>query len=128
MKSRLFAEISSDKSDSTQEWLISTPKHLALYQAFGWEAPTFAHLGLLVADDGSKLSKRNDSVNLSTYRQQNIFPVAMQAWLANLGSSTKHIKGGPKTPEEILENASLNPTVVEPHPLLLTMRYDTAIL
>ncbi|KPM34723.1 hypothetical protein AK830_g11848 [Neonectria ditissima] len=78
-----------------EEWLISTPKHLALYEAFGWEPPTFAHLGLLISNDGSKLSKRNDSVNLSTYQDQNVFPIALQAWLANLGAS---FKKGHKTP------------------------------
>lgn len=76
-----------------EEWLISTPKHLALYQAFGWEPPTFVHLPLLTEDDGSKLSKRNASVNIASYKQQNILPVAMQSWLANLGSSFH-----PKTP------------------------------
>ncbi|KAF7542724.1 hypothetical protein G7046_g10123 [Stylonectria norvegica] len=71
----------------THEWLISTPKHTALYQAFGWEPPTFAHLGLLVNKDGTKLSKRQNSASLTTYREQHIFSVAMQSWLANLGSS-----------------------------------------
>ncbi|KAG5927778.1 hypothetical protein E4U42_001784 [Claviceps africana] len=72
-----------------EEWLISTPKHLALYQAFGWDPPTFAHLGLLVNPDGSKLSKRNDSVDLSTYRKKGIAPMALLSWLAHLGSSFK---------------------------------------
>ena len=70
-----------------QEWLISTPKHLALYEAFGWQPPIFAHLGLLVNQDGSKLSKRNAAVNLSKYQADGIFPMALLSWLANLGSS-----------------------------------------
>jgi glutamyl/glutaminyl-tRNA synthetase len=41
-----------------EEWLSSTPKHLALYEYFGWRAPSFAHLPLLLNRDGSKLSKR----------------------------------------------------------------------
>ncbi|KAG6034071.1 hypothetical protein E4U41_006700 [Claviceps citrina] len=81
-----------------EEWLISTPKHLALYQAFGWDPPTFAHLGLLVNPDGSKLSKRNDSVNLSTYQAKGVFPMALLSWLANLGSSFKpSIKQAPRS-------------------------------
>ncbi|KAG5930990.1 hypothetical protein E4U53_002009 [Claviceps sorghi] len=81
-----------------EEWLISTPKHLALYQAFGWDPPTFAHLGLLVNPDGSKLSKRNDSVDLSTYREKGVFPMALLSWLAHLGSSFKSsIKYHPQT-------------------------------
>ncbi|KAK2612200.1 Glutamate--tRNA ligase mitochondrial [Conoideocrella luteorostrata] len=80
-----------------EEWLISTPKHLALYQAFGWKPPTFAHLGLLVNSDGSKLSKRNDSVNLSTYQAKGVLPMALLSWLANLGSSFKSNIKAPRT-------------------------------
>ncbi|KAF7537538.1 hypothetical protein G7Z17_g12832 [Cylindrodendrum hubeiense] len=86
-----------------EEWLISTPKHLALYEAFGWEAPTFSHLGLLVNNDGSKLSKRHDSVNLSTYQDQNIFPMALQAWLANLGASFKRGHDTPRFLDDVSE-------------------------
>ncbi len=44
-----------------EEWLSSTPLHVLLYQAFGWEQsmPIFAHLPLLLNPDGSKMSKRN---------------------------------------------------------------------
>ncbi|KAI5457723.1 hypothetical protein BGZ63DRAFT_493831 [Mariannaea sp. PMI_226] len=89
-----------------EEWLISTPKHLALYEAFGWQAPIFAHLGLLISNDGSKLSKRNDSVNLSTYQAQHVFPIAMQAWLANLGSSFKRGHNTPRTLDDVAEALS----------------------
>ncbi|KAG5937205.1 hypothetical protein E4U59_004512 [Claviceps monticola] len=74
-----------------EEWLISTPKHLALYQAFGWEPPTFAHVGLLSNPDGTKLSKRDDSVDISTYRDKHVFPVALLNWVGNLGSSFKSV-------------------------------------
>ncbi|GAO17516.1 hypothetical protein UVI_02002870 [Ustilaginoidea virens] len=84
-----------------EEWLISTPKHLALYKAFGWEPPTFAHLGLLVNPDGSKLSKRNDSVNLSTYQAKRVFPMALLSWIANLGSSFRSNTNAPRTISDI---------------------------
>lgn len=84
-----------------QEWLISTPKHVALYEAFGWQPPTFAHLGLLVDTDGSKLSKRNDSVNISKYQTGGIFPMALLAWLANLGSSFKRNAQPPRTVDDV---------------------------
>ncbi|KAM0468857.1 hypothetical protein ACHAP7_010456 [Fusarium lateritium] len=87
-----------------EEWLISTPKHLALYEAFGWEPPTFAHLGLLVNPDGSKLSKRHDSANLSTYRDNHVPPMALQSWLANLGASFKKDAPTPRTLEDVSEN------------------------
>ncbi|RBA20333.1 glutamyl-tRNA synthetase, partial [Fusarium proliferatum] len=88
-----------------EEWLISTPKHLALYEAFGWEPPTFAHLGLLVSNNGSKLSKRDSSVDLSTYMDQNVFPMALQAWLANLGASMKRDAKTPRTLSDVAENS-----------------------
>ncbi|PNY26718.1 glutamate-tRNA ligase, mitochondrial [Tolypocladium capitatum] len=94
-------------SDCFQEWLISTPKHLALYQAFGWEPPTFAHLGLLVHSDGTKLSKRNDSVNISKYQDQGVFPMALLAWLANLGSSFKSDAKTPRTVDDVADAVSL---------------------
>ncbi|KAH6603574.1 glutamyl-trna synthetase [Trichoderma cornu-damae] len=84
-----------------EEWLISTPKHVALYEAFGWQPPTFAHLGLLVDVDGSKLSKRNDSVNISKYQNGGVFPMALLAWLANLGSSFKRDAQPPRTVDDV---------------------------
>ncbi|PHH85582.1 hypothetical protein CDD83_212 [Cordyceps sp. RAO-2017] len=88
-----------------EEWLISTPKHVALYHAFGWQPPTFAHLGLLVNPDGTKLSKRDNSANLSTYQEeQGIFPLALLSWLANLGSSFKSQKGPmPRTISQVAD-------------------------
>jgi glutamyl-tRNA synthetase len=41
-----------------EEWLSSTPKHVLLYQAFGWELPEMAHLPLIMSPSGGKLSKR----------------------------------------------------------------------
>ncbi len=42
-----------------EEWLSSVPKHLYLYECFGWDMPTLAHLPLIFNPDGSKMSKRN---------------------------------------------------------------------
>ncbi|GJC80982.1 glutamate--tRNA ligase [Colletotrichum liriopes] len=69
------------------EWLISTPKHIALYDAFKWEPPTFAHAGLLCAQNGEKLSKRNHDIDISSYRDKGILPSALNNWLALLGWS-----------------------------------------
>lgn len=51
-----------------EEWLSSTPKHILLYQAFGWEPPTFLHMPLLLNPDGSKLSKRKNPTSIFYYR------------------------------------------------------------
>jgi glutamyl-tRNA synthetase len=68
-----------------EEWLPSTPKHVMLYQAFGWELPVFAHLPLLLNPDRSKLSKRQNSVAVEDYRQKGFLPEALYNFVALLG-------------------------------------------
>ncbi|WP_224244554.1 glutamate--tRNA ligase [Hyalangium gracile] len=60
-----------------EEWITSTPKHVLLYQAFGWEAPRFAHLPLLRNADKSKVSKRKNPVSLSYFREAGYLPHAL---------------------------------------------------
>ncbi len=70
-----------------EEWLPSTPKHIILYKAFGWELPVFAHISLLRNPDKSKLSKRKNPVWTSYYLNQGIFPEALLNYLAQMGWS-----------------------------------------
>ena len=70
-----------------EEWLPSTPKHVILYQAFGWELPVFVHTSLLRNPDKSKLSKRKNPVWTSHYLDQGIFPEALLNYLALMGWS-----------------------------------------
>ena len=70
-----------------EEWLPSTPKHVILYQAFGWKLPVFAHISLLRNPDKSKLSKRKNPVWTSYYLDQGIFPEALLNYLALMGWS-----------------------------------------
>jgi glutamyl-tRNA synthetase len=70
-----------------EEWINSTPKHLLLYTAFGWEPPQFVHLPLLRNHDKSKISKRKNPVSLLYYRQIGVLPEAMLNFLALLGHS-----------------------------------------
>lgn len=67
--------------------MSSTPKHLAMYQAFGWTPPLFAHVGLLVDQSRQKLSKRTGSIDITSYRQQGIFPETLTNFVALLGWS-----------------------------------------
>lgn len=69
------------------EWLISTPRHVALYDAFGWETPQFAHVGLLVDQKKQKLSKRSGGFNLSSWKEQGILPIALLNYVLLLGWS-----------------------------------------
>lgn len=68
-----------------EEWLSSTPKHILLYQYFGWRAPKFAHLPLILNTDKSKLSKRQNDVAVEDYRDQGYLPEALVNFCAFLG-------------------------------------------
>jgi len=68
-----------------EEWLSSTPKHLLLFKALGWQAPEYAHLPLLLNADRSKLSKRQGDVSVSEYINKGYLPEAMLNFLATLG-------------------------------------------
>ena len=68
-----------------EEWLPSTPKHILLYAAFGWNAPSFAHLPLLLNSDRSKLSKRQGDVAAEDYLDKGYLPEAMVNFIALLG-------------------------------------------
>ncbi|MBI2444430.1 MAG: glutamate--tRNA ligase [Candidatus Magasanikbacteria bacterium] len=68
-----------------EEWLPSAPKHLALYAAFGWEAPQFAHLPLILNPDKTKLSKRQGDVAVEDYRAKGYLPEALVNFIAFLG-------------------------------------------
>ncbi len=70
-----------------EEWLSSTPKHILLYEAFGWQKPIFCHLPILRNPDRSKLSKRKSPVWASWYLQQGYFPWAVLNYLALMGWS-----------------------------------------
>jgi len=70
-----------------EEWLSSTPRHLLLYQALGFEPPQFAHLPMILGSDRSKLSKRHGAVSITEYREQGYLPEAMVNFLVLLGWS-----------------------------------------
>lgn len=67
-----------------EEWISSTPKHVLLYQFFGWELPVYAHMPLLRNPDKSKLSKRKNPVWVSWFREQGFLPEALLNYLATM--------------------------------------------
>eukprot|EP00039_Didymoeca_costata_P012156 m.173940 g.173940 ORF g.173940 m.173940 type:complete len:245 (+) comp15398_c0_seq4:314-1048(+) len=101
-----------------EEWISSLPKHALLYQAFDWEVPTFAHLPLLVNPDGSKLSKRNQSVSIDEIRDEGILPLALINFCAFLGWSSPQLQQeiytsiGAISSDFSLERISRNPAVI----------------
>ncbi|NOX37184.1 MAG: glutamate--tRNA ligase [Calditrichaeota bacterium] len=68
-----------------EEWLPSVPKHLQIYDAFGWEVPKMAHLPLLLNPDRSKLSKRQGDVAVEDYMAKGYLPEALVNFVALLG-------------------------------------------
>jgi len=65
-----------------EEWIPSTPKHILLFQFFGWELPQFAHVSVLRNPDKSKLSKRKNPVWVSDYKAKGYLPEAMKNYFA----------------------------------------------
>ncbi|MBI4551275.1 MAG: glutamate--tRNA ligase [Candidatus Latescibacteria bacterium] len=66
----------------------NTPKHIQLFQAFGYELPEFAHLPNILGPDKKKLSKRHGAVSVSEYRDAGYLPDGIVNFLALLGWST----------------------------------------
>ncbi len=77
-----------------EEWIPSTPKHVLLYKAFGWDIPEFAHLPLLLNKDRTKLSKRQGDVAVEDYLKKGYLKEALINFVALLGWN-------PKTEQEV---------------------------
>ncbi|MCK4546104.1 MAG: glutamate--tRNA ligase [Candidatus Eisenbacteria sp.] len=89
-----------------EEWLNSVPKHLKLYEYFGWTPPLFCHLPLLRNEDKSKLSKRKNPTSIHYYRRAGYFPQALLNFLGMMGWLMPN--GEEKfTLEEMCENLKL---------------------
>lgn len=75
------------------EWTPSTPKHILLYEAFGWTPPEFSHIPLLLGTDKKKLSKRTGDVAVEQYLEKGYLTESLINYIALLGWN-------PKTTEE----------------------------
>ena len=70
-----------------EEWINSAPKHILLYQYFGWDTPVFCHLPLLRNVDKSKLSKRKNPTSILYYQRMGYLPEALLNYLGRMGWS-----------------------------------------
>ena len=77
------------------EWLTSTPKHIFLYEAFGWDVPQYVHMPTVLNKSGKKLSKRHDDVSVADFRKMGYLAEGLINYLALIGWS-------PESNEEIL--------------------------
>ncbi|MCH8518325.1 glutamate--tRNA ligase [Candidatus Gracilibacteria bacterium] len=82
------------------EWIPSTPKHVLLYEAFGWEMPRYSHVPPLIGNDKKKLSKRTGDVSVEIFLQKGYIHEAILNYIALLGWN-------PKTTEEIFSLSEL---------------------
>ncbi len=82
------------------EWLISTPKHIFTYEAFGWEAPQFVHLPVILGQNKKKLSKRQGAVAVEDFKAKGYLPEALVNYIALVGWS-------PEDGEEIMDMPAL---------------------
>lgn len=83
-----------------EEWLPSTPKHVYLYEVFGWEKPTYVHLPTVLNKERKKLSKRHGDVSVDDFRGKGYLPEGLINYLALVGWS-------PEDNEEILSMEEL---------------------
>lgn len=83
-----------------EEFIPSIPKHLLVYNAFGWEVPPHAHLPDVLGPDGKKLSKRHGATSLLEFREQGYLPEALVNYLALVGWA-------PGTEEEVFSRDEL---------------------
>jgi glutamyl-tRNA synthetase len=102
-----------------EEWIPTAPVHVQLYYAFGWDVPAIAHMPLILAPGGGKLSKRHGSTAMEEFRAQGYLPEALMNYLALLGwSFDGHTEFFTK--EELLDKFTLER--VSPSPA--TFDYD----
>lgn len=90
-----------------EEWINSTPKHVLLYQYFGWQAPVFCHMPLLRNTDKSKLSKRKNPTSIRYYQAMGYLPEALLNYLGMMGWTMPN--GQEKfTQQDMIENFDLS--------------------
>lgn len=81
-----------------EEWVASTPKHIALYNAFGWDKPKFVHIPLLTTVSGKKLSKRSGDIDIMSLKKKGYLAEALVNFSVLFGWNPKR-ELGEKTSE-----------------------------
>lgn len=100
-----------------EDHLSNTAKHIALFHAFGVKPPHYAHIPLILNNDGSKMSKRDLGASLSSYMDEGFLPEAVVNYLCLLGWS-------PKDNQEKLSLAETIERFDLPHVLRHNARFD----
>ena len=94
--------------------ISNTPRQVAIYQAFGWALPQFAHLSTILGSDRERLSKRHGATSVASFREMGILPEALANYLALLGWGAE---GGTReifTREELVKEFKLERVTPSP--------------
>jgi glutamyl-tRNA synthetase len=94
--------------------ISNTPKQVAIYQAFGWPVPEFAHLSTILGADRERLSKRHGATSINTFRQMGYLPEALFNYLALLGWGAEDGKTETFTKAELIKAFSLERVTSSP--------------
>jgi nondiscriminating glutamyl-tRNA synthetase len=108
--------------------LSNTPKQVAIYRAFGWKVPEFAHLSTILGSDRERLSKRHGATSIASFREMGILPQALTNYLALLGWGAEGGKRETFTLDELtrqftLERVTPSPAVFDWDKLYWLNRY-----
>lgn len=105
-----------------EDWIPSAPKHIMLYEAFGWKPPVFAHVPNVLGTDGKKLSKRKGARSVLDYKEDGYLAAALFNYLMLLGWSPKddrEILSRTEIEKEFtLENVNVAPATFDERKLL----------
>jgi glutamyl-tRNA synthetase/nondiscriminating glutamyl-tRNA synthetase len=94
--------------------ISNTPKQVAIYEAFGWKVPEFAHLSTILGADRERLSKRHGATSISTFREMGYLPEALVNYLALLGWGAEDGKTETFTLSELTQAFSLERVTPSP--------------
>ena len=98
--------------------ISNTPRQVAIYEAFGWKPPEFAHLSTILGSDRERLSKRHGATSVASFRELGILPEALVNYLALLGwgaeGGTREIFSLDELAQEFrLERVTASPAVFD---------------
>jgi glutamyl-tRNA synthetase/nondiscriminating glutamyl-tRNA synthetase len=94
--------------------ISNTPKQVAIYEAFGWKVPEFAHLSTILGADRERLSKRHGATSIASFREMGILPEALVNYLALLGWGAEGGLRETFTPEELVREFKLERVTASP--------------
>jgi glutamyl-tRNA synthetase/nondiscriminating glutamyl-tRNA synthetase len=94
--------------------ISNTPKQVAIYEAFGWKVPEFAHLSTILGADRERLSKRHGATSIASFREMGILPEALVNYLALLGWGAEGGLRETFTPDELIKEFKLERVTASP--------------